>query len=106
MNALNTAATEAEERAAALRTQVRSGDKLAPWLLLVATVIAMSTAATRDVLAGITSHRNVARLRTNSQAGDQFVSWILVILAVIAIGLIVVAAVNGWFSGRIGQLGK
>lgn len=45
-------------------------------------------------------------LRSRAEAGDQFVSWILVILAVVAIGLIVVAAVNGWFSGRIGELGS
>lgn len=44
-------------------------------------------------------------LRARAEAGDQLVSWILVILAVIAIALIVVAAVNGWFAGRIGELG-
>lgn len=45
-------------------------------------------------------------LLARGDRGDQFVSWILVIIAVIAIGLIVVAAVNGWFSGRIGELGS
>lgn len=46
-----------------------------------------------------------SNLRARAEAGDQLVSWILVILAVIAIALIVVAAVNGWFAGRIGELG-
>jgi hypothetical protein len=44
-------------------------------------------------------------LRSRAEDGDAFVSWILVILAVIAIGLIVVGAVTGWFSARIGELG-
>jgi hypothetical protein len=52
------------------------------------------------------AHSRVAQLRDRAEAGDQFVSWILVILAVIAIGLIVVAAINGWFAGRIGELGS
>ena len=44
-------------------------------------------------------------LRDRAEAGDQMVSWSLGILAVIAIAAIVVAAVNGWFGARIGELG-
>lgn len=91
---------------AALETRAESGDKLAPWLLLVVSVLATASTAANGVLERISSHPNVVRLRTSSQAGDQFVSWILVILAVIAIGLLVVAAINGWFQGRIGELGN
>jgi len=104
MNTLGTAAAEAGSRAAVLDSRVKVRDRITPWLLLVATIVTLGETTARDLVACISAHPNVARLRANSQAGDQFVSWILVILAVIAIGLLVVAAVNGWFSGRIGQL--
>lgn len=99
MKSLTTATTTLEGHAAA-------GSKLAPWLLLAVALVATSATAASGLLERISSHPNVVRLRTSSQAGDQFVSWILVILAVIAIGLIVVAAINGWFQGRIGELGN
>lgn len=51
-------------------------------------------------------HSRYRRLVDRGEQGDQFVSWILVILGVIAIGLLVMAAVNGWFQGRIGELGS
>lgn len=98
MKSLTTATTALESRAA-------TGDRVAPWILLVISVLTSAHTAANGLLERVSAHPNVVRLRTSSQAGDQFVSWILVILAVIAIGLIVVAAINGWFAGRIGELG-
>lgn len=50
-------------------------------------------------------HGLIARV-AREERGDQFVSWILVILAVIAIAAVVVGAMNGWFQGKVGELGS